>query len=498
MSDRRVVIVGAGAAGVFTAYRLRQRFGDATEIVLLEQRDRAGGNALTTHLTLDGASYPIDAGAQFFAANPQGSYVRLIGELGLTAPPSAIDARATGLTVWDRPAGQRRLWIPAQVGGFLLYHPQDWARLIQFAKFLVYASLLDRRPPGGWTLSVDDWLEDLALLSGDFKDHVVRPLLYQFVTLPANRIGEASARYAITYFVRNVFGSPGLDEPAPDIADAPGTPTFEVLQSRIGLDGILARALTAAGVVPRLSEPVLAVSRDADGTLRVTTPAETITADDVVLAIDPPSAAAALAAGAFPSPGLIDALQQCEYGDLRISLQHGAPCWMPNDPRYWESVNTIVDGTALRFSVWFGPLRDVLPGGGSIPVFKSWSTPDLDPAACADTFFSHTHRILLPTTTFMARRDDVRAHQGTHRVWFAGGWTTWFDSQEAALDSATEVAARIATPEAAFAARVTAAAFDHDRQRAQLDRWLGRIARGAPIDRRQELQRLSDEVESRG
>ena len=447
----RIVIVGAGAAGVFAAYRIRERYADAFEIVLLEKSARAGGNALTTTVTSDGQPYAIDCGAQFFAANPQPSYVRLIADLGLLEPPSAIVARATGLTLWDGDANARRLWIPSHVGGFLRYELQDWPRLIQFATFLIYAYLLDRGAHDDWTLSVDEWLPDLSLLSNEFKDEVVRTLLYQFVTLPADRIGEASARYAITYFVRNVFGEPGVgaerreaDPAGPDIDDAPGTPTFEVLQSRIGLDGILQRALMAAGVTPHLNESALAVSQNPDGTLRVTTTAGTIDADHVVFAIDPPSAAAVLAAGGFPAaPALIAALNACEYDELKISLQHGSPCWMPADSRYWEAVNTVVDAAAFRFSVWFGPLRDPLAGGAPIPVFKSWATPDLDPAACAGTFFSHSHRILLPTTTFVAKRDEVMAHQGEHHVWFAGGWTTWFDSQEAALDSATDVAARL-------------------------------------------------------
>lgn len=475
----RVVIIGAGAAGVFTAYRLHERLGDAVEIVLLEQGSRAGGNTLTTPLTIDGQPYSIDCGAQFFAAGPQPDYVQLIADLGLTEPPASIDSRPTGLTLWDGTADQRRLWIPGQTSGFLRYRAEDWARLIQFAKFLVYASILDRAKGDNWTLSVDDWLQSLSLLSDEFKDEVVRPLLYQFVTLPADRIGEASARYAITYLVRNAS-------------------TFEVLQSRIGLDGILQRALTAAGVTPRLNEPVLAVSRDASGTLQVTTTVETMSADEVVFAIDPPSAAAVLDAGAFPAPALITALGQCEYDDLRISLQQGAPCWMPGDSQYWEAVNTIADASGFRFSVWFGPLRDPLAGGGRIPVFKSWATPDLDPVSCPATFFSHVHRILMPTTSFMAQREEVRSHQGEHRVWFAGGWTTWFDSQEAALVSATAVANAIAAPGGMAHDVDSMPAFDHAQQRGSLGRWMAGVARHAPQDHRAELQRLVDEMDVRG
>jgi predicted NAD/FAD-binding protein len=494
----RVVIIGAGAAGVFTAYRLHERSAGAYEIVLIEKTDRVGGNASSTSLSFGGASYSIDCGAQFFYKNPQPAYVKLLGDLGLFDEPAEIQARATGITIWDRQAGKRRLWIPAHLEGFLRYHPEDWARMIGFATFLVYAFLLDRGPDDNWTLSVDEWIGQLTLLDDEFKQNVLRPFLYQFVTLPADRIGEASARYAVTYFVRNVFGEPGLTEPDPNVPAPPGAPTFEVYQSRIGLDGILERTLEAAGVVARLNEPVTSVSRNGDGTLQVTTSADVLTADHVVFATDPNIAAAILDAGSFPASDLISALESCEYGDLQISMQNGTPCWMPADTHIWESVNTVVDGDLLAFSVWFGPLRDRYDGAHQIPVFKSWASPNLMPASCTDTFLSHTHRILLPTTTFMAARANALAHQGEDHVWFAGGWTNWFDSQEAALDSATDVAARLGGAPLDGLAHPQKRAHDSDRQRDRIRRWLARIAAHSPAEHRNTLLTLIDKVESSG
>ncbi|HKV99370.1 MAG TPA: FAD-dependent oxidoreductase [Vicinamibacterales bacterium] len=488
------MIIGAGAAGVFTAYRLRTLHGDAYEIVLVERQDRVGGNALTMTRTIGGKQYTIDCGAQFFYKNPQPGYLRVLRDLGLLDTPRQIDARATGITVWDRQAADRLLWVPSHIDGFLRYTPQDWARMTAFAKFLVYALLLDRDPRDNWDLSLDDWIATLALIDAEFKDTVLRRFLYQFVTLPSNRLGEASARYAITYFARNVFGEPGNLATGPGLPTAPGAATFEVYQSRIGLDGVLTRALQAAGVVPRLHEPVAAVSRNADGTLQVTTSAETMPADHVVFATDPHAAASMLLAGGFPAPDLISALQQCEYDDLAIAMQDGESCWMPGDTRFWESVNTIVDGDALTFTAWFGPLRDTDSSGNTIPVFKSWASPDLDPASCAGTFFSHTHRILLPTTAFMAARSDVLAHQGHGGLWITGGWTNWFDSQEAALDSATDVVQRI-TGGPLSAPRLAA---DPARQCAHLQHWLARVAAHSPAEHRKKLLNVVEEVETAG
>ena len=494
----RVVIVGAGAAGVFTAYRLRQMYGEAHEIILLERTGRVGGNTRTESLEVGGRTYSIDCGAQFFYRTPQPNYVHLLDELGLFESPASIDTQATGFTLWDRQANTRLLWVPSRLTGFLSYRPQDWARLIEFATFLAYAFMLDRGSPDRWTQSVDEWVAGLPLLDSQFKDEILRRFLYQFVTLPANRIGEASALYAITYFVRNVFGEPGADEPDPDIANPPQGATFEVYQSRIGLDGVLSRALDAARVVPQVNEPVLAVSRNVAGSIDIRTSSGIIEANQLVFATDPGTAATILEAGGFPAPSVIAALGGCEYADLTISMQSGGSCWMPGDSHDWEAVNTLVDGADLLFTVWFGALREADVTGTRIPVFKSWATPNLDPATCDETFLSLNHRILMPTTSFMTKRQELLTHQGRDGVWFAGGWTNWFDSQEAALDSATAVAERLPTPARTSPARPLSPSSDRARHVDRLDRWLARVAAAAPPEHGSRLVNIVREVETTG
>lgn len=494
----RVVIIGAGAAGVFTAYRLREMYGDRYDIVLLEKSGRVGGNVSTTKVKFGKKTYSIDCGAQFFYRYPQASYVGLLGDLGLFDKPRRVEARATGITIWDRKAREHRLWIPSHARGFLRYRGEDWDRMTGFATFLAYAFLLDRDQPDNWTLRLDKWVSGLKLLDQKFKDQVLRAFLYQFVTLPAARIDESSALYAITYFVRTVFGEEGVEEADPRVRDPRGIQTFEVYQSTIGLDGVLALALEAAGVKARLREAVTAVRKKATGTLEVCTGKDKIPADHVVFATDPQVAAKILRAGKLGAPGLVTSLEACEYDDLPIAMQKGGSCWMPSDTRYWNAVNTIVDGDDLHFTAWFGPLRDTYGVGKRIPVFKSWATPDLDPKACKHGLLAHRHRILMPTTTFMASREKVQACQGRDGVWFAGGWTNWFDSQEAALDSATEVAERLPGTPHPGSGRAAMVAGDRDRDRKRIDRWLARVAARAPRAHRKKLKDLMNEVEARG
>ncbi len=492
---QKVVIVGAGAAGVFTAYRLEEMYGNAYDIELLEESGRIGGNAYARRLEYGDKKYSIDCGAQFFYRNAQPSYVSLIADLGLFDEPAKIQSKATGITIWDADKDERLLWLPSHMGRFTRYKPQDWRELSKFGRFILEAFDLDRNHPNNWNLSLDDWLAGLDVVGNKFKDRVLRPFLYQFVTMPQSRIGEASALYAVTYFVRSLFGEAGVDEPDPDVKDPRGLETFEVYQSKIGLEGIMDAALDAAGVRPALNEQVQAVVKQPNGKLKVRTRHRTIMADHVVMATDPNTSAFILGDGGF-DPKLVENLASLEYDRLNIAMQKDGTCWMPGNDKYWEAVNTMVKGDDYTFTAWFGPLRDNYRIGkkGRIPVFKSWASPDLDPRKCQHTFFAHEHNILLPTVDFMKTRKKVLACQGNDNVWFVGGWTNWFDSQEAALDSATDVADRFDGVAGDMTGKETMEKFDSDAHRRRIERWLKRVARRAPKKDRDELIALADQV----
>lgn len=499
MTTQKIVIVGAGAAGVFTAYRLREMYGDAYEILLFEANDRVGGNTLSKTVEYGGKSYSIDCGAQFFYKNPQPSYTALVEQLGLMDSASEVISAPAGFMVWDKPANEQRLWLPSRVIEFLEYDLADWGRLTEFLIYLGYSAELDRSSPS-WTLSIDDWFKSLHLLSDDFKEKVIKPFIYQFVSLPYPRMGESSALYATTYFIRNLFGEPGTPDVDADPPELPGLPTFQTYQSMIGLDGILKRALEVAGVTPKRSTPVLAVRPD-QGLVHVTTSDGQLTADHVVFACDPHKAATIIENGT--SVGgvslllpLVTTLRGLEYVPLTIRMQKDGACWMPPDPDDWEPANTIVDGDDLTFSVWFGRLRPSYGLNERIPVFKSWGAPNLGP--CPHQFFEHSHYIPLPTVAFMGLREGLKAWQGQNGLWFAGGWTQWFDSQEAALDSATSVAEALpkASKPGTGAARMVKV--QPEAVERNLRRFVDRVARKAPKELQKGLSEVLERVKGEG
>lgn len=299
--------------------------------------------------------------------------------------------------------------------------------------------------------------------------------------------------------MRTLF--PGVPAKVPPVRAVPrigsGRPTFEAYQSLVGLDEVHRRVLAAARVRAEVDTAVLAI-RHVGPALEIDTPAGTLEADHVVLATDPHASSRMLAAGGTTAGDLVDGLRALEYGELPISVQHGVPAHMPEWRRDWQPFNTIVDGDATMFSIWFGPMRPPGPDGAPIPVFKSWGSPTLQPTAAKDEHLSLSHFVPLPTAAFMRIRASLLERwQGDRGVWFAGGWTRWFDSQEAALRSADAVAAGIAGQAAGVAGRVEAAPMPSD-HRAPLVALLERCSTHAPPVLRGTLAHALDEVEAGG
>jgi predicted NAD/FAD-binding protein len=489
-STPTVVIVGAGAAGIFTAYQINKQFPGKFDVQLFEASNVIGGNVSSLSVQYGGQTYTIDAGAQFFYANAQPNYLKLIHELGLD---KQVKLFPTGITIWERSTNQRLFWIPSDVLGFFRYDKADVERMGEFIVFMVEATKLNAGQPD-WTLSVDDWLAGVDV-SDAFKQNVIKNFFYQFVSLPYDKIGESSALYATTYFVRNFFGGPPVAKAA---GDSPTfISTFQTNQSLIGLLGILEKALSASGVSAKTSSPVTAVAPGANG-VAVTVGGNTINAKYVVLACDPGTAGELLTNGRTAQQDLIDLMEGMgkQYLRLSIVMQKDGACWMPGDQSYWEGVSTLVDTPkkSVAFNAWFGPLRPTYGKKQQIPVFKSWGAPDLQSAGCANAFFSHVHNVMLPTTTFMQLRSHLNDYQNRNGLMFAGGWTDWFDSQEAALMSAMKVAQMLQPSGEMRQASQPADAYDPGALAGQVKSWIEMVLQHIPEPYKPDLAEVVNQL----
>lgn len=90
---RVVAVIGAGAAGLAAAGRIRRLRGGGVKVVLLEARDRIGGRIKTINLGGDegeGSAVMVDAGATWLHHAEENHLVPMARELGLTLVESVF------------------------------------------------------------------------------------------------------------------------------------------------------------------------------------------------------------------------------------------------------------------------------------------------------------------------------------------------------------------------------------------------------------------------
>jgi monoamine oxidase len=114
---RKVGIVGGGMAGVSAAWLLDRK----RDVMLLESEPVLGGNVQSIKVGLDGQTFVVDLGAQYFHPGPYPTYVKLLALLGLLREshsfPATITLEATGETTprFVSPLLPGRIWpaLPA-------------------------------------------------------------------------------------------------------------------------------------------------------------------------------------------------------------------------------------------------------------------------------------------------------------------------------------------------------------------------------------------------
>ena len=250
----RIVVVGGGIAGLAAALRLRERAGDAAEIVVVEQADRLGGKLRTAEI----AGERVETGAEMFLVREQGAdsaAQALANRVGLGAAlvhPAAVPA--------DVLVGGSMRPIPP---GTLLGVPSDPSTLDGLAA----AADLDQ-DGGGPLLEPGEDVAVGALVRARFGDEVVDRLVEPMLggvyagradslSLAATMPGlhAAAQRHAtLTAAVRAALGA----SPRPS-----GAPVFATVAG--GMSRLTEAVAAASGASVRLGAPVRELARTADG-----------------------------------------------------------------------------------------------------------------------------------------------------------------------------------------------------------------------------------------
>ena len=305
----RVVVVGAGIAGLAAAAAVRRDRPDV-EVVVLEASDRVGGKLRLQEV----GGTTVDVGAEsILARRPEG--VALAEASGLA--DRIVHPATTVARIWSR--GQLRR-MPRSVLGV----PVD-------SKELAESGLLSRRglaraamdtmlPPtdiGDSDVSVGWLIEER--FGRELLDRLVEPLLGGVY---AGHARELSARAAAAQVVALMDKDRSLMKAAAATLDArpAAGPVFAGIDGGVGLlPAAVASGVTGPSLDVRLRTTVRDLERTADGRWRVVTgPAvapEVLTADAVVVAT-PAAPGSRLLAGCAPDAAA--ELGRMEYASMAV------------------------------------------------------------------------------------------------------------------------------------------------------------------------------------
>ena len=418
---RRVGIVGAGTAGVSLAWLLD----GAHDVVLLEAAATIGGNIRGVPVDLDGHSFVVDMGAQYFHPGPYPLYTALLQEIGLH-PGSAVSAGShafpASITVTadgepaprfvspilpDRAWPLLAPWNAAGIGAFGAAFPAaKWREIFQES----------------WMVTLEEWLPTLGLSRAQWEG----------MLLP----------WAASLFSGSIEQARGLSARAVMIFAAKALPpvpweqvVYYVLDPGMGeaLRRMLARCST---VDVRTGASVQHVLRHTDGGFRIACgDGKTLEVDDLVLACSGPGTLRLLE-GLAGTGAQQDSLRGIEFHDARLAL-HTDPTYVPLNPFLWSFLNCHVRGPWCEASMWMGPVLAGAPFATAAKLWKSWTTHrELPAQVLREEAFEH----MLPTPATIRAQAALRTLQGRDGLWFAGGYTRPYDSQETALRSAVGIA----------------------------------------------------------
>jgi predicted NAD/FAD-binding protein len=132
-------------------------------------------------------------------------------------------------------------------------------------------------------------------------------------------------------------------------------------------------------------------------------------------------------------------LRGIEFNDARLVL-HTDPIYAPPNPNHWSFLNCRLQGAYCEASMWMADVLPIQPQTAA-KIWKSWVTHrSQQPAQILhESSFKH----MLPTPGSIAAQTALSGLQGLGGIWFTGGYTLPYDSQETALLSAMNVADRL-------------------------------------------------------
>lgn len=412
----RVGIIGAGAAGLLTAWLLEENYA----VTLLEKEARVGGHADTVHFTIDGVPGHSDAGAAFVIERNYPILMRLLQDLRIPTRPYSAD-----YCFFDTRTHAEYPLPPFEPSGSTnprLYTDFQYLALnLQLFTFVNAAQAFISRNDHTTTLTQFISNTDLAPW---FRQEFLYPFLAVFWGVPPSEVGSFEAHAALLWITESMGDS--------------GRPTVfqEIAGGFSQYTDTLASQLTRSAIYTQTEATRIRLS----GTqyLVTTQSGHVFTFDHLVIATNARQANELLA-GVPATADLQRLLGAVEYFKATIAI-HGDTRYLPRQESNWGVVNVRFDGRNSTMTTqlpWNHPSRRV---------FKTWITQEVEANLPLPSplyaIREYWHPKLTPAYTALHR--GLAPLQGRQNLWLAGMYTQGMDNHESALRSAVDIAQRLA------------------------------------------------------
>ncbi len=413
--DRRIAVIGSGAAGLAAAWALSQRH----SVVLYEAADRLGGHANT--VDVEGPDGPISVDTGFIVYNEPNypNLVHFLRQLG-------VESKASDMSFAVSLNGGRYEYAGSPLGLFAqpsnLTSPTHWRLVADTLRFFREARQLlhEGRAVG----DLGRFLNERGY-SRTFQEHHLLPMAAAIWSAKPEEI----LAFPLASFLR-FFDNHGLLQ----TRDRPAWRTVAG-GSRRYVDAV-ARSLGPARL--RLATPVAQISAHPQGVSVIDQRGSSECFDQVVLACHADQALRLLGPGATRQERQI--LQAFRYSSNSAFL-HSDPGLMPRRRRVWSSWNYMADESdktrPLSVSYWMNRLQGI---DDALPLFVSLNPLREPQAGQRHATFTYDHPL------FDAAALDAQTRlpeiQGRRGLWFCGSYCG-YGFHEDAMQAGFSVAAAL-------------------------------------------------------
>lgn len=392
----RIAVVGAGIAGLGTAWLLQRR-GHA--VTLFEAASQAGGHTATVDVSVEGHRFAVDTGFLVYNERTYPRFTALLRELGVATVASEMSFACRVDSAGVEWAGTNARTLFAQPSNVV--RPAFWGMLADIVRFNRHATALATGDDGHWDPSLGDYLA-AHRYSTAFRDWYLLPMAAAIWSSPRREILDFPVR-TFAHFCHNHGLLALTDRP----------------QWRTILGGARTYVERIVATLPdvRLACPVMRVVRHREHAEVESAGGARERFDEVVLACHSDQARAMLA---DRSPTEDRLLGEIRYQPNRVVL-HTDTALLPRRRRAWSAWNYLASdqGDAAPVAVSY-LINRLQPLPCRAPVIVTLNPP-FEPAPRHVLRTFEYHHPLLDGRAVSAQR-SLGALQGLDRVWFAGAW----------------------------------------------------------------------------